>query len=157
MVKVEVAGLFPASLDDVWSLLQRHRDDITSIHPAVLSQRILKEEGGVAFRGLTAPRIVVLERTWVLGRRQWTSRWQYTQSPPERFRVELLGGDTPLAVGSHWENVYEPAPGGTRISTEAEIEFQDLRVPRLLQSWAVRRSMRQSDKEDLAYMRGAGP
>lgn len=157
MVKVEVAGVFPASRDEVWALLQRHRDDIPAIHPAIQTQRILKEEGEVTLHDATVPERVVLERTWRLGRRLWTSRWQYTQAPPDRFRVELVGGDEPLTVGSHWENRYEETPRGTLVSTKAEITFQDLKVPRGLHAWAVRRTMRQSDREDLAYLRRAGP
>ena len=155
MVKVAVKGIFPAPIDKVWSVLHRHRDAATVIHPDILSQRILREEGEVAYGDLTIRSTIVFEREWRLGRRRWTSTWQYTQSPPERFRIELLGGDEPFAVGSYWENAYREVSQGTLISTEGDIVFQDLKVPRFLQGWGVRRSMSQADKEDLAYLRRA--
>lgn len=156
MVTLRIEGLFPASLERVWRLLQRHRDDAPSIHPDILSQRILREEGEAAWGKLRVPRAVVFEREWRLGRRRWTSTWRYVQAPPERFRVELLEGDEPFAAGSHWENTYREAPGGTLVATEAELVFQGLRVPWFLQGWAVRRAMARSDREDLAYLRRTG-
>jgi hypothetical protein len=153
MVKVEVKGIFPAPIDKVWRVLHMHRDEATAIHPDILSQRIVGEEGEVAYQDLTFKTTIVFEREWRLGGTPWTSTWQYTQSPPERFRAELLGGDEPFAVGSYWENTYREVSRGTLISTEADLVFRDFKVPRLLQGWGVRRAMSQADKEDLAYLR----
>lgn len=157
MVKVAVKGIFPASIDQVWRVLHRHRDAASAIHPDILSQRIIHEEGEIAYQGLTFNSTIVFEREWRLGGRRWTSTWQYTQSPPERFRIDLLGGDEPFAVGSHWENAYREVPQGTFVSTEGDIVFQDLKVPRFLQGWAIRRSMSQADREDLAYLKATNP
>ncbi len=146
-------GIFPAPIDRVWWLLHQHRDEVTSIHPDILSQKILSEEGTVAYQGITFSKRVTFEREWNLGGRPWRSTWQYTQSPPERFRVELLGGDEPFAIGSHWESTYREVPLGTLITTDVDIVFRDLKVPRFLQGWAVKRSMSRSDREDLNYLR----
>lgn len=153
MVKVHVKGIFPAPIDRVWRLLHKHRDEVTAIHPDILSQWIVSEEGEVAYQEMTFSRRITFDREWRIGGRHWKSTWQYTQSPPERFRVELLGGDKPFNVGSYWESTYSEVSRGTVISTEADIVFQDLKVPRWVQGWAVRRSMARSDKEDLDYLR----
>lgn len=157
MVRVQVEGVFLASLDRVWRLLHRHRDDVTAIHPDILSQKVVREEGEVDYQGLTFSKRIVLDREWRLGGRPWTSTWQYTQTPPERFRVELIGGDEPFTVGSYWESTYREVPLGTLIVTQGDIRFQDLKVPRFLQGWAVRRGMSRSDKEDLEYLSTANP
>lgn len=152
MVTLNVKGIFPAPIDKVWSLLHRHRDEATSIHPAILFQKVVGEEGEVAYGDLTFATTLVFEREWRLGGDSWMSTWQYTQSPPARFRVELLGGDEPFELGSYWESTYREVSQGTLISTEGDIAFRDLKVPRLLQRWAVRRSMSRADREDLAYL-----
>ncbi len=134
-----------------------HRDEAAAIHPDILSQRVVSEEGEAEYRDLTFKTTIVFERKWRLGGRPWTSTWQYTLSPPERFRIELLAGDEPLAVGSYWENTYSQVSGGTLISTEGDIVFKSLKVPRPLQRWALRRGMSQADKEDLAHLKRTNP
>ena len=157
MVKIAMKGTLPAPIDKLWRVLYKHRDEATAIHPDILSQRILSEEGEAEYRDLTFKTKIVFEREWRLGDRPWTSTWQYTLSPPERFRIELLGGDEPLAVGSYWENTYSEVSRGTLISTEGNVVFRALKVPRLLQGWALRRGMSQADKEDLAYIKRINP
>lgn len=152
MVSLTLSGRFPAPLERVWRLLDRHRDDAPSIHPAIRSQRILEEEGEVRYDGHAYAARIVFERTWHLGRREWTAVWRYLQAPPETFRVELVGGEQPLAAGSYWENSYRADPNGTQITTHAEITFHDLKVPSFLQAWAIRRSLNQADREDVRYL-----
>ncbi|MFQ6012730.1 MAG: hypothetical protein ACE5LS_03690 [Thermoplasmata archaeon] len=153
MAKITMKGIFPAPIDKVWRVLHMHRDEATAIHPDILSQRIVSEEGEAAYKDLTFKTTIVFEREWRFGGKPWMSTWQYTQSPPERLRIELLGGDEPFAVGSYWENTYSEVSRGTLILTKGEMIFRDLKAPKFLQGWAVRRGMSQADKEDLNYLR----
>ena len=62
MVKIAITGIFPAPIDRLWGVLQKHRDEVTAIHPDILSQRIVREEGEAEYKGLTFKTTIVFER-----------------------------------------------------------------------------------------------
>ena len=132
-----------------------HREEAATIHPDILSSRIVSEEGEVVYKDLAFSTTIQFEREWKLGGKPWKSTWEYTQSPPEKFRVELVAGEEPFALGSYWENTYREVSGGTLISTEGEIVLRRLKAPRVLQGWLIRRGLSRSDEEDLAFLRKA--
>jgi hypothetical protein len=152
MVQVEMKGIFPAPRDKLWKLLRMHPYTGTEIHPMIISQKILSEEGDIVYKDLTYKAATILEQE-AKGFRGKT--WRFTAkavcSPPEKWRAEVLASDGLIAKGSYWENTYTELPEGTLISTKGEITLKG--VPRFLQRWIIRRFLNTLDKEDLDYLR----
>ncbi len=156
MVKIDVEDIFPAPRDKLWDLFQMHLDEATikKIHPEIVSDKTVSWEGSLD-RSLAGDRDWVVERVVkIMGK---TSRmiWKYTISPPERLRFDIVESDGPLTKGSYVDSNYKEVPGGTLVSTRAEITLRG--VPRFLQGWAARRLLNQIDRGDLNYLRKIQP
>ncbi len=143
MVRVDMEGLFPASRDKFWKLMDLHLDEVAvrAIHPGIVSQKILTRERGEA----------TFEREWRLSGRTWKATWKYELAPPEKYRFDILSSEGPVGKGSFLENKYAEAPGGTLVSTHGEMILQG--VPRFMQGIVVKRTLNRIDREDLNYLR----
>lgn len=141
MVVYEDDGVFPATPEIVWTLLQAHLDDerIHSIHPLVLTQHTLSRLGSET----------IVERTIDARGKSMRSKWKITYLPPEVARWEIVESEGPWAVGSYIENRYAPVPGGTRIRTRGDLKISVL--PFFLpQKSMIRRVFDQLNAEDIA-------
>jgi hypothetical protein len=144
MANYEDEEIFPASLDEVWRLLEAHNDplEIVKIHPLVRSQEVVLQDGGT----------VLADRVIDARGRRLRSRWKVTMAPPDRYRWEVVSGEGPWSAGSYLENRFEAAAGGTLVRTRAELTFSVL--PFFLpQGYFARRTMNEIGRQDLAYAR----
>jgi hypothetical protein len=144
MVAYEDDGLFPATLEALWKLLEAHRDDaaISRVHPQVLSQRTLSRTDTEA----------IVERTIDAREKPLRSKWRITLHPPDVYRWDILASEGPWAVGNFIENRYSPSPGGTRIQSRGELKITVLPFF-LSQRSFIRRILGDLDTEDLAAIK----
>jgi hypothetical protein len=143
MVVYEEDGVFPATPDLLWKLLERHLDDVAihQIHPLVLTQHTWSHAG---------PETIV-ERAIDVRGKSMRSKWKITYTRPTMARWDILESEGPWAPGSFVENRYSPAPGGTRIQTRGELKINVL--PFFLpQKGLIRRLFDDLDKEDRAAL-----
>ncbi len=153
MVKIEMEGLIPMPRDRLWMVLASHLNDatISKIHPSILSQKTLGQEGKRSYQDLTLIEITTVEREVITMGRRWKCTWRIKVSPPEEYRFEVLTSSGVLAPGSYINNTYSDSSMGTRIVTVGEM--RPLGIPRFLQSWLVKRRLNQADNEDIEYLK----
>lgn len=153
MVKIEVEGVIPIPRDQLWTVLARHLDDvaISKIHPSILSQKTISQEGTRSYQDLKLSEITTVEREMRTARRRWTCTWRMKVSPPEEYRFEVLASSGILAAGSYINNTYFDSAENTRIVTVGEMH--PMGIPSFLQGWLVRRRLNRADNEDLAYLK----
>ncbi|MBI4257660.1 MAG: hypothetical protein HY619_01770 [Thaumarchaeota archaeon] len=156
-MNINTECVFPVTLDRLWKLLRLHSDEkqITVIHPAIISSKITREEGETEYNNQTLKTSITFERKLNVRGRTWSSTWKYIQSPPKKFRVEVIAGEGPLAAGSYHESIYSEVSGGTLVSTKGEWIIQGLNIPKFLHGWMVKRELEKSDKEDYDYLQKA--
>ena len=153
MVRVEVEGVIPIPRDTLWKVLALHLNDatISKIHPSILSQKTISQEGTRSYQDLTLSEITTVEREVITAGRKWKCTWRIKVSPPEEYRFEVLASSGVLAAGSYIRNTYSDSPMGTRIVTVGEMH--PMGIPRFLQGWLVRRRLNRADKEDIEYLK----
>ena len=143
VVRVSEESVFPASRAELWRVLESNLDDsvVGKIHPFVISSRqSADDENGR-----------VHERVWRKYGRAFSVTTRYDLVPMERFRWEVTASTGGLAPGSYIENRYSDAgKDKTKITTRGELTL--VGVSGFLQGWIVRRSLNQSDNEDLRYL-----
>ena len=149
MVKVDLEGTFPAPRDKLWELFRMHLDEATikQIHPEILSDKTVSRSPSLESQGGDW----VVERIVTIRGKASKMIWKYKMTPLERLRFDIVESDGPLSEGSFVDSTYDEVPGGTLISTRAEIILHG--VPRFMQGWAARRLLNQIDKGDLNYFR----
>ena len=135
-------SVFPAPREQLWRVLKLHPEDdqITRIHPNMLSQRLISRAGNR----------YVLERKMRLIGRTSTTTWAIEMSPPEMYNWEIVASDGLLVPGSHVENRYTEAGEGTKVTTTVQMSLKG--IPGFLQSWLIKRNLSQADDEDLKYL-----
>jgi len=113
LVRVTDDGVFPASREKVWKLIEAHQNNIQAIHPAVKSAKLLRMEGNSA----------VVEQQYDMNGQATKMVLKVTPSPPDRLTLEFLEG--PLT--GKMINNYSDVPGGTKVVTECDMnsKFMD--------------------------------
>lgn len=136
MVKVVDDGVFNASREKVWQLLDAHSTDITKVHPGVKSSRAIRKEGNSE----------VVENQMDMGGQVVKIVMKVTANPPDRLTLEFLEGP----MKGKMVNTYSDVPGGTKVNTEADMK-SDFMNDQQLES-AVKQFLNQSFDEDTRYL-----
>jgi hypothetical protein len=108
MVKVIDEGLFPASREKVWQLIQAHATDPQGIHPALKSVKPLNKEGSK------------VEQQWDMNGQTVKMVLQLTPAPPDTLTLDFLEGP----VTGKMVNTYTEVAGGTKVVTECDMKSQ---------------------------------
>ena len=145
---LQMDGVFPLLVDATWELLHAHVDEnrLREIHPWIMKGRSVREGESVEFQGHSFPRDKVAERIIRIGGRASRTTWTYRIEPPIRYAYEI---SFPNGSIIRLDNTYSAADGGTLVKTVAEVSLR--RVPSFLSIWLVKRSLKESEAEDLAY------
>src|SRR3990170_5628870 len=127
---LRMEGTVPLGLADLWRLLSLHMDEdtIRAIHPWMLSGSVLRDEGRASYRDVVLPSRHVVDRVIRVAGRRVRDTWTYTIEPPTSFTYEIR---SPEGLVSTVRNTYRQEGFGTRVLTEARLEFG--RVPGFIQ------------------------
>ena len=150
---LRMEGTVPLGLADLWRLLSLHMDEdtIRAIHPWMLSGSVLRDEGRASYRDVVLPSRHVVDRVIRVAGRRVRDTWTYTIEPPTSFTYEIR---SPEGLVSTVRNTYRQEGSGTRVLTEARLEFG--RVPGFIQRRIGSRLLDRADTEDLACLRQFG-
>jgi hypothetical protein len=142
MVRYTDESTVPVARDRIWRLLELHAQDdqITRVHPEVVSQQTLSQ----------APGEYTAKRSVKILRKLATATWKVTSAPPDRYRWEVLDGNGPWTAGSYLSIQYADVPGGTRLTTEGDLTV--VGIPGFLQNRIVRLVLGRIDNEDAAFL-----
>jgi hypothetical protein len=136
MVKVIDDGLFPASREKVWRLIQAHQTDIYNIHPSVKSVKPLRKEGDSD----------VVEQEWDMNGQRSKVVAKFTANPPDRLTIEFLEGP----MTGKMVNTYTETSGGTKVVTECDMKSKFMDDKQL--EGAVKQFLDNGFSDDVRYL-----
>ena len=110
MVKVTDDGLFPATREKVWRLIEAHATDPQGIHPALKSAKPLNKEGNT------------VEQQWDMNGQTVRMVVKVTPAPPDKLTLDFLEGP----ITGRMVNTYTEVSGGTKVVTECDMKSQML-------------------------------
>ncbi|HKZ63989.1 MAG TPA: hypothetical protein VJ400_06065 [Thermoplasmata archaeon] len=150
---VQMEGIVPLALTDLWRLLSLHMDEDTvrAIHPWILEGRVVRDEGRASLEDIVLPSTHVVDRVIRVAGRTVRDTWTYRIEPPNAFAYEIR---SPEGLVSIVRNTYREEGSGTCVVTDATLEFG--RVPRFIQRRVGGSLLDRADAEDLAYLRRYG-
>ena len=137
MVKVTDDGMFPASREKVWQLIQAHNTDVYNIHPSVKSVKPLRKEGNSD----------VVEQEWDMMGQRTKIVAKFTANPPTNLTIEFLEGP----MTGKMVNTYTEMPGGTKVVTECDMKSQLMNDKQLED--AIRQFLDGGFEDDVRYLR----
>lgn len=110
MVHYESEGVFDASLDEVWELLEGHGDPETLMghHPSILEAEVVEEGEGWA----------TLNQTYDTPQGPMQMRVRNEFDPPEGWSAEFLSGPFEGATTNH---TYQEEGSRTRVNLEGDL------------------------------------
>jgi hypothetical protein len=136
MVKVTDDGLFPASREKVWRLIQAHNTDIYSIHPSVKSVKPLRKEGNSD----------VVEQEWDMNGQRVKIVVKFTANPPNNLTLDFLEGP----MTGKMVNNYTEVSGGTKVLTECDMKSKFMDEKQL--EGAVKQFLNDGFNDDVRYL-----
>ena len=132
MVKVKDDGLFPASRDKVWELIQAHQTDAQTIHPRIKSAKQLTEN--------------TREMVWDMGGQSVKVVAKFIPSPPNQLTIDFLEGP----MTGKMINTYTEVQGGTKVVTECDMQSKFMDEKQL--EGAVRQFLIDGFDDDVRYL-----
>jgi hypothetical protein len=136
MVKVTDDGLFPASREKVWRLIQAHNTDVYNIHPSVKSVKPLRKEGNPD----------VVEQEWDINGQRVKIVAKFTANPPNNLTIEFLEGP----MTGKMVNNYTEVSGGTKVVTECDMKSKLMDDKQL--EGAVKQFLNDGFNDDVRYL-----
>jgi len=135
MVKVTDDGVYPASRERIWRLIEAHGTDVQNIHPDITSSRPLDKE------------MTTFEQTSNMNGQTFKTVLKVTPSPPDKLTLEFLEGP----MTGKMVNTYSDVPGGTKVVTECDMKSR-MMDDRQLES-VIRQTLTHNYDEDLRYLK----
>jgi polyketide cyclase/dehydrase/lipid transport protein len=136
MVKVTDDGLFPASREKVWRLIQAHNTDISNIHPSVKSVKLLRKEGNSD----------VVEQERDMNGQRVKIAIKFTANPPNTLTLDFLEGP----MTGKMVNTYTEFSGGTKVVAECDMKSKFMDEKQL--EGAVKQFLNDGFNDDVRYL-----
>ena len=136
MVKVTDDGVFPANRAKVWKLIEAHQTDAPTIHPALKSVKLLRQESNSA----------IVEQQWDMNGQMARMVAKITPSPPDKLTLEFMEGP----MTGKMVNTYSDVPGGTKVVTECDMKSNVMDEKQL--EGATRQFLSSAFDEDVRYL-----
>jgi hypothetical protein len=136
MVKVVDDGVYLATRDKVWKLIDAHGTDLKAIHPKVKEVKHLRHEADGD----------VFEQHTDMGGQIIKATLKASPRPPNQLILEFLDGP----MTGKMVNTYTDVPGGTKVVTEADMKSPFMNEEQL--KGAILQQLNENFEDDKRYL-----